>query len=98
MPLLDFAGIAEQLPESWKSKRLGQVGPARIKVLRMDEQAYAQETHDYNEGLLVISGQLRLRIDHQEIRVEAGQMYLVQAGIPHAVLAGSQGTLVIIDV
>ncbi len=98
MPLLDFADIAGQLPATWKSTCLGQVGPARVKVLRMDEQAYAEETHDYNEGLLVISGCLRLSIDGSEIRVEAGQMYLVQAGVAHAVLPGSQGTLVIIDV
>lgn len=98
MPLLDFAVIAKQLPDSWKSTRLGQVGPARIKVLRMDEQAYEEETHDYNEGLFVVSGHLQLSIDNQEIRVNAGQMYLVQAGTAHSVLAGSHGTLVIIDV
>ena len=98
MPLLDFAAIAGQLPESWKSTHLGQVGPARIKVLRMDEQAYEEETHDYNEGLLVVSGLLRLGIGNEEIRVDAGQMYLMEAGIAHAVLAGSHGTLVIIDV
>ena len=98
MPLLDFTAIAEQLPEAWKSKRLGQVGPAHIKVLRMDAQAYEEETHDYNEGLLVISGHLLLSIADQAIRVEAGQMYLVEAGTAHGVLAGSHGTLLIIDV
>lgn len=50
MPLLDFAALAGQLPDSWKSIRLGQVGPARIKVLRMDKQADEEEIHDYNEG------------------------------------------------
>ncbi|MCK3862769.1 MULTISPECIES: cupin domain-containing protein [Pseudomonas] len=98
MPLLDFAAIAAQLPDSWKSTRLGQVGPARIKVLRMDEQAYEEETHDYNEGLLVISGYLHLCIGDQVIRVDAGQMYLVEAGTAHGVLTGSRGILVIIDV
>ncbi|NMZ94059.1 cupin domain-containing protein [Pseudomonas panacis] len=98
MPLLDFAALAGQLPDSWKSIRLGQVGPARIKMLRMDEQAYEAEVHDYNEGLLVISGHLRLSIADEEIHVETGQMYLVEAGTAHAVLPGSQGILVIIDV
>ena len=98
MPLLDFAAIAEQLPGTWKSTRLGKVGPAHIKVLRMDAQAYEEETHDYNEGLLVISGHLLLSIADQAIRVEAGQMYLVEAGTAHGVLAGSHGTLLIIDV
>jgi len=97
MPLFDFSTIAAQLPDSWKSTRLGQVGPARIKVLRMDEQAYEEETHDYNEGLLVIDGQLRLSVGDQAVWVNAGQMYLVEAGVAHAVAAGSHGTLVIVD-
>ena len=90
-----WAGLAAEPAEA--GVRLGQVGPARIKVLRMDEQTYEEETHDYNEGLLVISGYLHLRIGDQAIRVDAGQMYLVEAGTAHGVLAGSQGTLVIID-
>ncbi|MCS3419323.1 MULTISPECIES: cupin domain-containing protein [Pseudomonas] len=98
MPLLDFTALAAQLPDTWKSTRLGQVGPARIKVLRMDAHAYEEETHDYNEGLLVIDGHLRLSIGEEAIDVGAGQMYLVEAGIAHGVLAGSHGTLVIIDV
>lgn len=98
MPLLDFTALAAQLPDTWKSTRLGQVGPARIKVLRMDAQAYEEETHDYNEGLLVIDGHLRLSIGNDAIEVGAGQMYLVEAGTAHGVLAGSHGTLVIIDV
>ncbi|MBI6635264.1 cupin domain-containing protein [Pseudomonas paralactis] len=98
MPLLDFAAIAEQLPQSWKSICLGQIGPTQIKVLRMDGQAYEQDTHDYNEGLLVISGCLYLRIEDQAVEVSAGQMYLVQAGTAHSVLTGSHGTLLIIDV
>ncbi|MBK5536811.1 cupin domain-containing protein [Pseudomonas sp. TH05] len=97
MPLLPFDSLASQLPGTWRSQVLGQVGPARIKVLRMDPQAYIEETHDYNEGLLVTSGCLQLTVAGEPVTVEAGQMYLVEAGVPHAVLAGSHGTLVIID-
>lgn len=98
MPLLDLTAIAQQLPDSWKSIRLGQVGPAQIKVLRMDEQPYEEEIHDYNEGLLVITGCLRLGIGDTVVTVSAGEMYLVQAGTAHSVLAGSSGTLMIVDI
>lgn len=98
MPLIDFDLLAQNLATTWKSSVVGQVGPARIKVLRMDEQAYSEETHEYNEGLLVINGQLRLHINGEAIEVQPGQMYLAEAGVPHAVLPGSKGTLVIIDV
>ena len=98
MSLLHLDSIANALPAAWRSTVLGQVGPARIKVLRMDESAYDEETHDYNEGLLVISGQMWLSVAGETIAVEAGQMYVAQAGVPHAVLPGSHGTLVIVDV
>ncbi|WP_404937571.1 cupin [Pseudomonas sp. JDS08PS003] len=98
MPLLSFEQLSRQLPGPWQSSLVGQVGPARIKVLRMDQAPYAEETHAYNEGLLVTQGCLRLGIGQATVEVLAGQMYLVEAGQAHSVLPGSHGTLVIIDV
>ncbi|BAQ82765.1 cupin [Pseudomonas sp. St29] len=75
MPLLSFEHLSSQLPSPWHSTRVGQVGPARIKVLRMDQQPHPEETHDYNEGLLVTQGCLRLGIGQATVEVLAGQMY-----------------------
>jgi len=98
MPLIDFNSLAGDLATTWRSSVVGEVGSAKIKVLRMDEQSYGEETHDYNEGLLVVEGKLFLQVARETVTVETGQMYLALAGIPHAVLPGSYGTLVIIDV
>jgi mannose-6-phosphate isomerase-like protein (cupin superfamily) len=98
MPLVKFKSVAEDLAVAWRSSVVGQVGATKIKVLRMDEQPYEEETHDYNEGLLVVDGTLLLQVEQENVTVEAGQMYLAPAGTPHAVLPGSYGTLVIIDV
>lgn len=98
MSLIDFKSVAAAQAVAWKSTIVGEVGPARIKVLRMDAQAYEAEVHDYNEGLLVLEGRMLLEVAGETIIVEAGQMYLALAGVPHAVLPGSHGTLVIIDV
>nr|WP_243494286.1 cupin domain-containing protein [Massilia violaceinigra] len=97
LPLFDLAGLAGALPAAWQSRVLGQVGPARVKLLRMDELAYGEETHDYNEALLVVSGRMLLEVAGAAVTVEAGSMYLVEAGTGHAVLAGSHGSLVIVD-
>ncbi|MFJ4374529.1 cupin domain-containing protein [Pseudomonas japonica] len=97
MPHMDLNAIAEELPVSWKSNVIGQSGNCNIKILRMDGQAYPDETHDYNEALIVIKGTLLLVVDNETIRVAEGEMYLALAGIPHAVAEGSHGTLMIID-
>ncbi|MEN2472633.1 cupin domain-containing protein [Burkholderia sp. GS2Y] len=98
MSLVDFKSVAAGQAVAWKSTIVGEVGPARIKVLRMDAQPYEAEVHDYNEGLLVLDGKLMLEVDAETVVVEAGQMYLALAGTRHAVLPGSHGTLAIIDV
>lgn len=67
-------------------------------TLRMDEMPSAVEVHDYTEGLLVISGQLMLGVLGEVISIGEGQMYLAEAGLPHAVLPGSHDTLIIIDI
>jgi len=98
MTFIDFNSLSADTPEAWKSSIVGRVGSANIKVLRMDAQPYAEETHDYNEALLVVDGKLLLQVEGRTITVESGQMYLALAGTPHSVLPGSHGSLVIIDV
>lgn len=77
---------------------MGQVHQACIKVVRMDDAPSPAENHDYNEGLLVVSGRLLLDVEGEAAAVEAGQMYFAAAGVAHAVWAGSYGVLVIIDI
>ncbi|HEJ7171806.1 TPA: cupin domain-containing protein [Serratia marcescens] len=96
--LFDLNLQAAELPEAWRSTVLGRVGAANIKVLRMDARSIADEVHDYSEGLLVISGHLRLQVAGEVVVVvRAGQLYQAAAGVPHRVLPGSEGTLVIVD-
>ncbi|KAF1042737.1 MAG: hypothetical protein GAK35_02547 [Herbaspirillum frisingense] len=97
MPLINFAGLARIQASPWSSQIIGEVGPARIKVLRMDHQPYEEESHGYNEALIVIEGRLELDVNGEALSVAGGEMYVVAAGTPHRVRPGSHGTLVIVD-
>lgn len=97
MSLMNLVSEAAALPRSWRSRVLGQVGPANVKVLRMDALPLEEESHPYDEALLVLEGTMALTVDAGPVTVRAGELYLVKAGTPHAVREGSQGTLVIID-
>ena len=97
MSLYDLRTEAHALPEAWHSHVLGRIGPANLKVVRIDERSVAEEVHEYDEGLLVINGQLELSVKGEKITVSSGQLYVAKAGIPHTVDTGSFGILVIID-
>jgi mannose-6-phosphate isomerase-like protein (cupin superfamily) len=88
---------AANLPEAWKSTVLACVGSANLKVLRMDGSAYPNETHEYPECLLVVSGKLNLSVEGKSLTLGPGEVYIVPPSVPHAVAPGSSGTLVIFD-
>lgn len=97
MPLMNLVSESAALPQSWRSRVLGKVGPANVKVLRMDALPLEEESHPYDEALLVLDGIMELTVSGVPTTVRAGELYLVSARTPHAVREGSQGTLVIID-
>jgi len=96
--LVNLNTFAQALPKAWSSRVLERFGGGNLKVLRMDGTPYPDEVHDYAEGLLVIDGELRLRIHGEAVTVARGEVYVVPPGVPHSVDAGSAGTLVILDV
>lgn len=97
MSKTDLRALAADLPEAWRSTVVGQAAGANLKVLRMDGRAYPNESHPFDEALLVIEGQMNLDLRGDVVPVTAGQVFIVPAGVPHAVAPGSHGTLVIID-
>lgn len=97
MSLYDLQHEANNLSQAWRSRVLGRVGEANIKVLRMDQRSVIEEVHHYDEGLLVIEGRLQLSVAGERFIVAAGELYVAKAGVPHIVESDSFGTLVIID-
>ena len=97
MTKIDLPSLARTLPHAWRSQVVGRAAGANVKVLRMDAVAYPDETHDFDEALLVLDGRMHLDLQGQRVEVGAGEVCIVPAGIPHAVAPGSHGTLVIID-
>ncbi|QEU96798.1 cupin domain-containing protein [Streptomyces kanamyceticus] len=94
---VDVPSRAAELPDAWSPLVLARIGPTEVKVLRMDGRTVPVESHETAETLLVVDGTLRLTADGAEIEVRAGEMYVVEAGVEHAVRPGSRGTLVIVE-
>lgn len=60
MSKTELVRAASSLPDAWRSVVVGKAANANLKVLRMDGLAYPNETHEFNEALLVLDGQMKL--------------------------------------
>lgn len=91
--------LAQALPDVWRSLRLGDVGTAAIKVIKMGGQGIPDEYHlEFDELLVVIEGELELIVDEQAVKLTRGDYYLIPRGAVHRVSPASQGTLLLVDV
>ncbi len=63
----------------------------------MNSESYPAESHPYDEALLVLEGCMNLEVEGKQVAVEQGEVFVVPAGLAHAVAAGSHGILVIVD-
>lgn len=97
MSKVDLKSFAASLPQAWRSSIVGRPGGANLKVVRMDGSAYPEEVHAFDEALLVLDGRMNLQIQGQTACVAAGEVFIVPAGVPHAVAPDSSGTLIIVD-
>lgn len=97
MSVVKVSEAAAALPRAWSSAVLGRVGTASVKVLRMDGLPVEEERHGEPEVLLVLDGRLELSVEGAAVTVGPGEMYVVGAGVAHAVRPGSRGTLVIVE-
>jgi mannose-6-phosphate isomerase-like protein (cupin superfamily) len=90
--------FAAALPHAWRSRVVARIGGAQIKIVRMDAAPYEAERHDFDELLMVVDGVMELDVGGTAVTVRSGEMYVVPAGVSHAVASGSAGTLVIVDI
>ncbi|WP_327678378.1 cupin domain-containing protein [Kitasatospora sp. NBC_00458] len=97
MSQVDLFRTAGALPQAWSSHALGDVGTARVKVLRMDGTPVPEEAHGGAEALVVLDGRLELTVEGADLSVGPGELYLVPAGARHTVREGSRGTLLIVE-
>ncbi|MFJ2743854.1 cupin domain-containing protein [Streptomyces sp. NPDC087440] len=97
MEAVNLLETSAGLPEAWRSRALGRVGTACVKVLRMDALPVTEESHPTTEALLVLDGRLELTVDARDFTLHSGELFLVPAGARHTVRPGSTGTLVIVE-
>ena len=94
---LHLPAQAAALPRSWSSEVLARIAGANVRVLRMDAAGFAEEVHDHDEIVHVVEGRFRLGLGAQVLDLDAGDFFVIRAGVRHHGAEGSHGTLLLLD-
>ncbi|MCF2529655.1 cupin domain-containing protein [Yinghuangia soli] len=97
MTSIKLPEIAAELPDSWNSHVVDRVGPAYLKVMRMDEMPGEDDIHPEPEALLVVEGRMEIAVGGVARSVGPGELCVVPADTVHRVLPGSRGTLFLVN-
>lgn len=98
-PVIDVISTAEGLPLSgWTSLVLGEAGTAQIKLFRVDPNGLAEEVHHgWSESLIMLDGEISIKLDGRIHTVNAGQHIYIPAGQTHSILPGGCGVFILVD-
>ncbi|OAD43748.1 hypothetical protein LPB72_04355 [Hydrogenophaga crassostreae] len=72
-------------------------GCVQIKIFHENVNARSEQTHAFDEALLVIDGVINPNLCGQVESIKACQVYTETADLPYAVTPGNHGSLVTID-
>ncbi|ANC91540.1 cupin domain-containing protein [Azospirillum humicireducens] len=96
--MINLIAETATLPHAWRSRIVGKIAGANLKIIRMDEAGIPSESHaDFDEALFVLDGSMTLDVEGELIAMSAGDFFVIPAGKSHRVLEGSRGLLFLVD-
>lgn len=85
---VEAAGLVDYSPDSIVSRTLRKTDSGSITVFSFDAgQSLSEHTAPYDALLLVLDGEVQLTVGGKTVAARAGQLLLLPANVPHAVLA-----------
>lgn len=73
--------------EYWQPKIVGELNGQYVKLAKLKGEFIWHRHEDEDELFMVIKGQLTIRLRGDEIKLEAGQFFIIPRGVEHLPVA-----------
>ncbi|AJT42585.1 cupin domain-containing protein [Psychromicrobium lacuslunae] len=80
---IDLNERFDQFSETWSPKVITTLNDYEIKLVRLDGEFVWHAHQDTDELFLVLSGKLTIQLREGEVRLSAGQLFVVPRGVEH---------------
>lgn len=83
--------------EQWQPKVVAEMNDYQFKIVKLQGDFIWHRHEDTDETFLVIEGELRIDFRDGEVRIGAGEMFVVPKGVEHKPYAGKEVKLLLIE-
>lgn len=89
--------LGAQLADTWSPKVIAELDDSYVKVARI-QGAFGWHSHaDEDELFLIVSGSMRIEMEHGTVELQAGELYVVPKGTRHAPSAEHDCLILLIE-
>ncbi|MEE7548089.1 cupin domain-containing protein [Xanthomonas sp. Kuri4-1] len=94
IPLL---GSFARIDAPWSPRVIAALNDYHFKLVRVQGEFVWHRHPDTDEAFLVLEGELRIGLRDGEVRVRAGELYVVPRGVEHRPCADAEVKLLLIE-
>ena len=92
-----LASKASQVPELWSPRVVAELNDYQFKVARVHGEFVWHRHDETDEAFLVLEGELTIELRDGEVRLAAGDLWVVPRGVEHRPVARAECRILLIE-
>ena len=94
---INLAAKLQQFSDHWSPKVVAELNDYQLKLVKLEGE-FVWHAHEHTDELfLVLHGQLRIVFRDGEVRLSAGEMYVVPRGVEHMPVADEECHVLLVE-
>lgn len=94
---LDPERLAASLTELWSPRVIAELDDNYVKIAKVHGELDWHSHDGEDELFFVLSGRLRIELEHDAVEIGPGELYVVPKGVRHHPVATDECTLMLIE-
>ena len=94
---VDLDAVLRTIDQPWSPRTVGTVNDYDVRVVRTRGEFTSHSHPETDEFFLVLSGELTIRMDAGDVRLGAGEVYIVPKGVRHQPVSPEGATVLLFE-
>lgn len=94
---INLAEKLAQVPELWSPRVVAEMNDYQFKVVKVQGEFVWHQHEHTDETFIVLKGELEIAFRDGNLRLHAGEMYVVPKGVEHITSAASECHLLVVE-